>query len=82
VNKNLEALLTLLPSVDISDRIVAGEGVRLPALDKVGIAVLGAETGARNAKALSPDANGAFCAENIMRSKKKRETDLPSAQPR
>jgi hypothetical protein len=33
-NKNLEVSLTLLPSVDISGRIVAGEGVTLPALDK------------------------------------------------
>jgi hypothetical protein len=65
-NKNLEVSLTLLPSVDISGRIVAGEGVRLPALDKVGIAVLGAETGATNAKASSPDANGIFRAANIM----------------
>jgi len=65
-NKNLEVSLALAAGVDISGRIVAGEGVNLPALDKVGIVLVGAETGATNAKASSPDAKGAFLARNVM----------------
>jgi hypothetical protein len=65
-SKNLEVSLTLSGGVDISGRLVAGEGVTLPALDKVGIVLLGAETGATNAKASSPDAKGAFVARNVM----------------
>lgn len=63
-NKNLEVSLTLLPSVDISGRIVAGEGVTLPALDKIQIGLRPLETGT-GAKA-APNAKGAFLATNLM----------------
>jgi hypothetical protein len=59
-NKNLEVSLTLSAGVDISGRIVAGEGVPPPAFDKIGIAVAPLETGT-GAKA-TPDAKGIFLA--------------------
>ncbi len=65
-NKNLEVALTLLPRMDISGRIVAGEGVTLPALDKIRITLDPAETGAAGAKVSPPDAKGAFLARNVM----------------
>jgi Carboxypeptidase regulatory-like domain len=63
-NKNLEIALPLLPRMDISGRIVAGEGVTLPALDKIQITLLPTETGA-GAKA-APNSKGAFLAAKLM----------------
>jgi hypothetical protein len=63
VNKNREARLTLSSGVDVSGRIIlnkaAGDGVTLPALDKVSVEI---GPGARAA----PDAKGAFRASNVM----------------
>jgi hypothetical protein len=65
-NKNLEVSLTLSAGVDISGRIVAGEGVTLPALDKIRITLNPAESGGAFAQASFPDAKGAFLARNVM----------------
>jgi len=65
-NKNLEVSLALSAGVDISGRIVAGEGVTLPALDKIRITLNPAESGAIYAKASPPDDKGAFLARNVM----------------
>lgn len=65
-SKNLEVALTLSAGMDVSGRIVAGEGVTLSALGQVRITLRGAEVGAIYAEASSPDAKGAFLARNVM----------------
>jgi hypothetical protein len=65
-NKNLEVSLALSAGVDISGRIVAGEGVTLPALDKIRITLNPAEAAGAFVQASSPDAKGAFLATNVM----------------
>jgi hypothetical protein len=64
--KNLEVSLTMLAGVDISGRIVAGEGVTLPSFDKIRIALDPAETGASGAKVSPPDTKGGFVAGNVI----------------
>jgi hypothetical protein len=65
-SKNLEVSLALSAGMDISGRIVAGEGVTLPALDKIRITLNPAEGSAIGAKASPPDDKGAFLVKNVM----------------